>query len=87
MFAGCGDRAGSERGALHLEGVCGTLFGGRVWSSDRGALSLEGVCGNLCGGRFGGGFWSSERRASVDLDAVKKERQDSTISCNLAIVV
>ena len=33
----------SERGALRLEGVCGTVFGGRFWSSERGALRLEGV--------------------------------------------
>ena len=33
----------SERGALPLESVCGTVFGGRFWSSERGALRLEGV--------------------------------------------
>ena len=54
---------GAQRGAIlelragsfALEDVCGTVFGGRFWSSERGALRLEGACGTV----FGGRFWSS----------------------------
>ena len=38
---------GAQRGALSFEGVCGTLSGGRFWSSKRGALCSEGVRGSL----------------------------------------
>ena len=54
-----------EQGAVSLEGVCGTVFGGRFWSSEQGVLRLEGVCGTV----FGDRFWSSERGA-LSLDGV-----------------
>ena len=37
---------------MSFEGVCGTFFGGRFWSSERGALGLEGVFGLLFDRRF-----------------------------------